>query len=510
MNKYIFMLAAVVITINAQAQNESDILRYSQQYNLGTARSQGLGGAFGAVGADFSSTYLNPAGIGLYRRNEVHLSAAVTGTLTSGNFLGGTFDESRTNFNIPSFGIVLSKVNTGLSGDADQGIINYNFSFGHNRTNHFQQNIFMEGYNTKSNLSQFFVEQSNGIPSNQISASGTEFEFYNMGWNAYLTDTASNNSTYNSPWFNGDNDYRVKQSQQITKRGAMDEYNFSGAINFDNILYLGVGLVFNELLQEYKSVFTESDPNNTVTTTTADTVGNFYRSSYLSRDIRTAGQGVAGRFGFILRPVDFFRIGLSVQTASRINMKDDYQYKVGSDIRWPNIGQMNIESPKGTYEYQLITPARYTASAMILHPRLGFISVDADRVNYAKGRLSSANMGEFSDANARARNDFQEAYQLRVGAEFKIKDVYRFRAGYHLATSPYKNEIAGVSKEDLIRKGYSLGTGYNDGVYFIDLALVHTTFNEFYTPYQLNSGYSPTGKAAHTMINVAVTGGVRF
>jgi hypothetical protein len=55
-----------------------------------------------------------------------------------------------------------------------------------------------------------------------------------------------------------------------------------------------------------------------------------------------------------------------------------------------------------------------------------------------------------------------------------------------------------------------VGTGYNDGVYFIDLALVHTTFNEFYTPYQLNSGYSPTGKAAHTMINVAVTGGVRF
>jgi len=501
MNKYKIMLAALAMSAYAQAQNEADILRYSQQYNLGTARSQGLGGAFGAVGADFSSTYLNPAGLGLYRRNELHLSAGVTGTATSGNFLGNKLDESRTNFNIPSFGIVLSKVNTGLSGDANSGIVNYNFAFGHNRTNHFQQNIFMEGYNTRSNLSQFFVEQSNGIPSNQISADGTEFEFYNLGWNAYLTD-AGNNNTYYSRWFNGDNDYRVKQTQKIEKRGAMDEYNFSGSVNIENVLYLGAGLVFNDVRYRYKSVFTESDPDNTVSNIYSDTSGNYYRSSYLTTEVNTEGQGVAGRFGFILRPIDFFRFGLSMQTASRINMKDEYQYKVGSDIA-------DVESPKGTYEYQLITPARYTASAMLMHPKLGFISVDADMINYANGRLTSTDF-TFSEANSRARNSYQEAYQLRVGAELKLQDVYRLRAGYNLATSPYKNQIPGVSKDDLTRQSYSVGAGYNDGIYFVDLAVVRTTFNEFYTPYQLNNGYSPTGKATHNMINFAVTGGVRF
>lgn len=501
MNKYKIMLAALAMSAYAQAQNEADILRYSQQYNLGTARSQGAGGAFGSVGADFSSTYINPAGLGLYRRNELHLSAAVTGTLTAGNFLGSTLDDGRTNFNIPSFGIVLSKVNTGLNGDADKGIVNYNFAFGHNRTNNFQQNIFMEGYNTRSNLSQFFVEQSNGIPSNQISATGTEFEFYNLGWNAYLTD-AGNNNTYYSRWFSGDNDYRIKQSQKIEKRGAMDEYNFSGSMNVGNVLYLGAGLVFNDVRYRYKSVFTESDPNNTVSNTYSDTSGNYYRSSYLTTEVNTEGQGVAGRFGFILRPIDFFRFGLSMQTASRINMKDEYQYKVGSDIA-------DVESPKGTYEYQLITPARYTASAMFMHPQLGFISVDADMINYAKGRLTATDF-TFSEANSRARATYQEAYQLRVGAEIKLQDVYRLRAGYNLATSPYKNEIPGVSKDDLTRQSYSIGAGYNDGIYFIDLAVVRTTFNEYYTPYQLNNGYSPTGKASHNMINVAVTGGVRF
>ena len=509
MNKYKLLLAAIIVSGYAQAQNEADILRFSQTYNMGTARSQGVGGAFGAIGADMSSGYINPAGFGLYRRNELQLSAAVTGTLTSANFLGETQSDSRTNFNLPSFGAVFSKVNTGMRGDASSGVVNYNFGFGYNRTNSFQQNTYMEGYNSRSNLSQFFIDQSNGIPSNQITATGSEFNFSNLGWNAYLTDTLNNNTSYYSPWFEGDNDYRVLQTQKITRRGSMDDYNFSGAVNFDNILYLGAGLVINTLHQEYTSLFTESDPDNTVTTTTGSGNGNYYKSSYLKTDVKTTGTGVAGRFGVILRPIDIFRIGLSVQTASRINMKDEYQYKVGSEINWPGIGKVDASSPQGTYNYQLITPARFTASAALTLPKYGFISIDADRINYTSGRLTSSDFS-FGQANSNARNLFQEAYQIGVGAEVKVKDVYRFRTGYNVATSPYKNAIAGISVDDLTRYGYSFGAGYTNGNYFVDAALITTTFNEYYTPYTVTGVYSPTGKASHTVINVAVTGGIRF
>ena len=51
-----------------QAQTERDVLRYSQTMPLGTARSTGMGGAFSAVGGDFSAGTLNPAGFGLFRR----------------------------------------------------------------------------------------------------------------------------------------------------------------------------------------------------------------------------------------------------------------------------------------------------------------------------------------------------------------------------------------------------------------------------------------------------------
>ena len=53
------------------AQNEVDAARYSSFTSGGTARSLGMAGAFSAVGADLSSTWLNPAGLALYRRSEI-------------------------------------------------------------------------------------------------------------------------------------------------------------------------------------------------------------------------------------------------------------------------------------------------------------------------------------------------------------------------------------------------------------------------------------------------------
>lgn len=62
----------------AYAQNEEDALRYSNVHLLGTARYMGLSGAYGAIGADFSTLSSNPAGIGLYRRSEFSITPLCT------------------------------------------------------------------------------------------------------------------------------------------------------------------------------------------------------------------------------------------------------------------------------------------------------------------------------------------------------------------------------------------------------------------------------------------------
>ena len=55
-------------------QNEVDIFRYSFTESLGSARTMGMGGAFGALGADLACLTGNPAGIGLYRRGDASLT----------------------------------------------------------------------------------------------------------------------------------------------------------------------------------------------------------------------------------------------------------------------------------------------------------------------------------------------------------------------------------------------------------------------------------------------------
>jgi hypothetical protein len=505
MTKYKLALIVLICAFQAKAQNESDILLYSRQYNLGTARSQGLGGAFGALGADYSATYINPAGLGLYRRNEFHISAGITNNRASSEYLGNTTVDNRTGFNIPSFGLVFTKVNQGIKGDATKGIVSYSFSFGHNRTNDYQQNVLMQGYNTRSNITQFYIEHSNGLTPAQIIADPGSFA--NIGYQIYLTDTAGNNRSYYSPWVTGDNDYRLLQTQKITRRGAQNEYNFNAAMNIGDYVYLGAGLVLNYVDHRTTIEFTESDPDHTVIPDA--TMGHTYNSSYLRTNINTQGNGVAGRFGIIVRPVDVLRLGFSAQTRMRISMEEYYSYNAKSDINYPNFGILSYNTEEFLIKYDVITPPRYTASGALTLPSLGLLSADLDIVDYSNAKLDATGY-LFTDANNAAKNLYQTAYNLRVGAEVKVADYYRLRAGYSLNTSPYKTSIAGVSNKDLTRNGYSLGFGYTDGQYFIDLAGVLTRFTEFSTPYVLESGYSPTGVIKNNMLNFVVTSGYRF
>ena len=62
------------------AQQEMDAYRYSPMDLNGTARSIGMGGAFGALGGDMSAMSHNPAGIAVYRSSELQTTLALTRT----------------------------------------------------------------------------------------------------------------------------------------------------------------------------------------------------------------------------------------------------------------------------------------------------------------------------------------------------------------------------------------------------------------------------------------------
>ena len=54
--------------------NSQDVQRFSERQIVGTARYVGMGGAMTAIGGDPTAAMDNPAGLGLYRRNEITLT----------------------------------------------------------------------------------------------------------------------------------------------------------------------------------------------------------------------------------------------------------------------------------------------------------------------------------------------------------------------------------------------------------------------------------------------------
>ena len=68
------LILALLISFSAQAQNELDAFRYSNNSMFGTARSTALSGAMGSLGGDFSILSYNPAGLGMYQFTEITFS----------------------------------------------------------------------------------------------------------------------------------------------------------------------------------------------------------------------------------------------------------------------------------------------------------------------------------------------------------------------------------------------------------------------------------------------------
>ena len=70
--KFLFFLISFPTLIFSQSV--SDIVDFSIDNPLGTARFESMGGAFGALGGDLSAININPAGSAVFNTNQYVLS----------------------------------------------------------------------------------------------------------------------------------------------------------------------------------------------------------------------------------------------------------------------------------------------------------------------------------------------------------------------------------------------------------------------------------------------------
>lgn len=478
MKKFIITGFMGVFCFQAIAQNDIDAIRYTNKKFGSTAKSMSIAGAVGSLGADVSSASVNPAGLAQYKKGEFSFSAGFINNKNVSTYMGNSVADNVFKMNIPNFGLVFA--NQTATKKDEQGWKNYTFAMNMARVADFNRVINFEGINTETSLMDYFAERANGSTVKQIRASDDDFDNgfsskTTMAWESYLFDSIGDRkyAANASPIF-----HNINQKGVMQQSGGMNEYNFSLAGNYSDVVYLGATLSYTSV--NFKETRTHAETNDPANVSPYS-MDNF---TY-SENLHTRGGGFSGRLGIIVKPHDYLRFGASLQTPQIINLTDTYDFSINSTIR--NGTNFNFDSKKGNYEYSLQTPGRYTLSATGIIGKMGFISADMEGVDYSAMRLrSDIQNSAMESANDVIRNNYTNAINYRIGGELVI-DEFRLRGGFASYASPFKESNTSNLRSDYITGGL----GIKDKNWALDFGLVHNIGKDVFQPYVLNDNSRP-------------------
>lgn len=497
MKKYIFLITiAVFVPFFMQAQDLADALRFSSTQVQGTARAGAMGNAFGALGGDFTSAGINPAGIGLYRSSEFTVTPISGSTKVEGSYYGRTMENSDYKFSLNNMSYVYA---IPVAANNEAGIVSVSLGFGYNRVKDFNSDAVIQGYDVNGSYMDYFVDRANqGIWSDfyEELAWDTDMLIYDENGNEYYSDIQ-------------DAGYGQSQRKTYSKNGSIDEYSFVMGINFNHKLYLGMAWGINDLNYSEGTTIYENDENNNI-----NFVNNYQFNSYFS----TYGTGHNFKFGAIYKPVNELRLGISVHTPTYYYLHDNFNTSMFSDITY-NDGRetYNEYSPYNEYDYHLQTPMRTTFSGAYVIGKKGIISADYEMVNYGKAKLKDGADGyDFYDENAEIKEAYKNSGNFRVGAELMATNNFSLRGGFEYHATAYNEVAFGTNQLNSDEKMlvYAAGIGYRTGLFFADLTYRYSTLENYDYPYSTpssNAYPAPQAASFNTIKNdVLFTLGFRF
>jgi hypothetical protein len=473
-----------------KSQNEVDALRYSRTTFGGTARSMAMGGAFGALGADFSTLSSNPAGIGLYKKSEFTFTPSLYFGKTISEYNGFKVDDSKTNFNVSNVGMVFS---TEPHTNKNSVIKNIQFGIGLNRINNFNNRMLIQGTNNENSIVDTYVDYANGVNYQDIENDPYgDYAFdLNLAWYDYLIDTIPGTADqYLGAVTSGSSKL---QRKEINSWGSMNEFIMAFGANINDRLYLGGSFAFPYIRYFEESLYTEEDNKNLM---------NDFHKMNLYQDLQTRGTGFNMKFGIIVRATDWVRIGGAIHSPTWFNSLSDYWY-TNLTSEFDNNDYFSNRSPDGNYDYDLETPWRAMGNIAFIIAKVALISADYEYIDYSKAELKGYDYGFYYENDA-IRNKYQQSQNIRVGGEYKIGQL-ALRAGYAWYGSPFKSGI-----NEGMKNYYTGGIGFRDENFFIDLAYVYSSSKEAYYLYgSENVSVNPV-KNKYITNNVLMTIGLRY
>ena len=377
--KKIFLALGLLATCfsNAQTLSYTDIGElFSKEKINGTARFNGMSGAFGALGGDISAIEINPAGAAVFTKSEFAASLNVNTIKTDASFYGLNMSSENDKFDLSQVGgIMVFKSNSNNSPWSK-----FALAFNYQIVNDYE-NLWTAKGNSGS---------------------------------APITDIYDPTFVYDT----SEGHYFENLTDGNTKK-----YTVSFASEYNNNLMLGFSLSTYDV-QYHQNVLTEEYNN--------DGSGNTFDISQ-HQELKTYGSGISLNFGLIAKATDNLRLGLALQTPTWYALSEDFlEYDV--NIFESNNTNSNDYSGVNGYDYNLKTPSKITGSIAYIFDKSGLVSLDYIYKDYSNIKLSK---GNFTPENNTFKSDLEGSAELRLGTEWRF-GAMSVRGGYHYEKNPYK------------------------------------------------------------------------
>ncbi|WP_455587489.1 OmpP1/FadL family transporter [Bacteroides sp.] len=514
------VLAAFALGVNAQSVY--DAAKLTDKDLNGTARFVGMGGAMGALGGDISTIGTNPAGIGIYRSNDIMTSFSFSAYGMESKYDGNKFNNDKTHWAYDNIGVVFS------SKIGNRTPLRYvNFGFNYKKTKSLFNNMSMAGM--MGGFEGHYLSQTNFMAKQAYLDNvdlGARDVFNNpnagwlaaLGWNGRLMNQ-KDNGVYEPIVSN-----YVNSKYLSRERGGVNQYDFNVAFNVNDRVYLGVTLGAYDVDYNKYSEYDEDYGSG---------------SGYLLKSWnQISGSGIDVKLGAIVRPFESspFRIGVAVHTPTFYNLTYTTSARIESDVfldNDPHVTPIDVD----TYdevgdmksEFRLRTPWKYNfslgytvGSSLALGAEYEYQDYSTMKFNYPEGYAMDYETHE-------AGLCLKGVHTFRVGAEYKVIPQFAFRLGYNYISSAFKeNAIKAIPDNSIMtdtgfsnpksRSNYTLGIGYRGDLFYADLAYQFSAYKEDFYPFY--NDFGPTNalvtvtpqatKVTNTRSQVLLTLGIRF
>lgn len=469
MKKLLYAISIVLIASSTFAQDLTDALRYSNYHINGTARSAAMGNAFGALGGDFTSLSINPAGAAVYRSGEFTFTPSFDKMSVDGTYLGNKSTDSNYNMSINNLGYVTT-IPTGEN--SESGLVSLSFGLGFNRLGSFSMSSIAEGANANHSLLAYFTETANKLG---VSSDNLDPYYEKLAWDTYLLNYDNQKNEYYNDIT--DNGYGQSQRKTTDRKGYINEYLVSFAANFNHKFYVGATIGIHDVYFKENANLYEWDAKNNI-----PYFNNFNFDTYL----KTTGTGYNIKLGVIFKPIENLRLGAAFHSPTFYKFNDLYNSSMNSSITYPSDGVTQNYSAKpdkaGVYDYEIQTPLKAILSGAYVIGKSGLISVDYEIVDYSTAKLKNGSDGyNYVNENTAIQNAYRTVGNLHLGGEYRVNNTFSLRAGYENFPSVYKTSYLNATNmnSNTSCSTISAGFGFKQGNFFLDGTVKHIMNDEY-------------------------------